>query len=100
MSNVPAFVEISAEKLVPGSQRVKGLAHLVLHFSFFLDQKKKKNLNSSNFFVFQSYEPRFSGIFCSVLIRSFPGCFVKNSISRGVPHESIVDSKWSDDILW
>ena len=54
--------------------------------------KKKKNVfpkkiiiyYGSNFFVFQSYELRFSGKFCLVLIRSFPGSFVIGSIP-GVP---------------
>ena len=38
----------------------------------------------SNCFVFQSYELRFSGKFCLVLIRSFLGSFVIGSIP-GVP---------------
>ena len=42
-------------------------------------------LKHSNFFVFQNYEPRFSGKFCLILIRSFPGSFVVKSHPRGVP---------------
>ena len=53
-------------------------------FGFFL-QKKTNNVNTSIFFVFQSYELRFSGLFCQVLIRSFPGSFVFGLISGGVP---------------
>ena len=37
----------------------------------------------SNFFVFQSYELRFLGKFCQVLIRSFPGSFVIGAIPGG-----------------
>ena len=37
--------------------------------------KKITRSNCSNFFVFQSYELRFSGIFCLDLKRPFPGSF-------------------------
>ena len=54
-----------------------------------LKLKKNKNLdlsfNCSNFFVFQNYELRFSEIFGLILIRSFPGSFMKKSVSGGVP---------------
>ena len=39
----------------------------------------------SNFFVFQSYELRFSGKKCLVLIRSFPESFVFGSSLEGIP---------------
>ena len=48
-------------------------------FTFFFQNQKSAR---SNFFVFQSYELRFSGIFCYILIRSFPGSFVKKKHPR------------------
>ena len=57
----------------------------------FSDRKKYQTIYCSYFFVFQSYELRFSGIFGPVLIRSFPVCFVKKSFPRGVPREWKVD---------
>ena len=39
----------------------------------------------SNFFVFQSYELRFSVFLNQFLIRSFPGSFCVNFISRRIP---------------
>ena len=42
-------------------------------------------LKCSNFFVFQSYEIRFSGFFNQFLIRSFPESFCVNFISWKIP---------------
>ena len=52
-------------------------------------EKKSENRRNicfcSNFFVFQSYVLRFRGIFCQVLIRSFPESFVKTIYPGGTP---------------
>ena len=57
----------------------------MLSFPFFFDKKKTEKVEYSNFFVFQNYELRFSGFFKRILIRSFPGTYVKKVILGGVP---------------
>ncbi len=44
----------------------------------------------SNFFVFQSYEPSFSGLFCLVVKRSFPVSYVFGSALRMVFYRCII----------
>ena len=50
----------------------------------------------SNFFVFQSYELRFSEIFCLVLKRSFPGFFEKTNEIWGTPTGTILRSNLTE----
>ena len=70
--------------------------HVLTEIHGFVEKNDfSKSKKCSNFFVFQSYELRFSGIFCPVLIRSFPGSFVKKSILSGVPHKFIVEQNFT-----
>ena len=46
---------------------------------------REQCLRSSNFFVFQSYELRFSGFFYMILKRSFPGYMLHSASGSGYP---------------
>ena len=73
---------------------------------FFFWQIKNIFYFCSNFFVFQSCELRFSGIFYRFPIRSFPGSFVFGLISGGVfaaiykKIKNVNKKKWQNRIIF
>ena len=59
-------------KLLSDTHQFKERKHSLPRPSVFFFAKKNKSLVCSNFFVFQSYELRFSGCYSVIIICSFP----------------------------